>query len=151
MTFEDLCFVWFSALLLNTSCVDVFVNLTTKCLCFIFNLFCFSLSRQRSFPSCTPQRASGASRPRPSPSPRRTKPSLEETSFEGRQTEMDGERGANLFRDVNKIKEPDMIKHEVHYKGNVNLSPDPFIIKNTEPSLGGGGTPGEFMRPTSSI
>lgn len=41
-----------------------------------------------------------------------------------------GARGRNPFRDVNKIKEPDMIKHEVHYKGNVNLSPDPFIIKN---------------------
>ncbi len=62
-----------------------------------------------------------------------------------------GERGRNPFRDVNKIKEPDMIKHEVHHKGNVNLSPDPFIIKNSEPSLGGGGTPSEFMRPTSSI
>ena len=39
------------------------------------------------------------------------------------QTDGDG-RGArqNPFRDVNKIKEPDMIKHEVHYKGNVNLS-----------------------------
>lgn len=51
-----------------------------------------------------------------------------------------GER-QNPFRDVNKIKEPDMIKHEVHYKGNVNLSPDPFIIKNSEPSLGGTETP----------
>jgi len=51
-----------------------------------------------------------------------------------------GERARNPFRDVNKIKEPDM-KHEVHYKGNVNLSPAPFIIKNSEPSLGGSETP----------
>lgn len=77
-------------------------------------------------------------------SPRRRKGSGQ-TDGDGR-----GER-QNPFRDVNKIKEPDMIKHEVHHKGNVNLSPDPFIIKNSEPSLGGGGTPGEFMRPTSSI
>ncbi|CAB1429411.1 unnamed protein product [Pleuronectes platessa] len=35
----------------------------------------------------------------------------------GGQTDGDG-RGQkqNPFRDVNKIKEPDMIKHEVHYK-----------------------------------
>lgn len=38
-----------------------------------------------------------------------------------------GNRGAdrwrNPFRDINKIKEADMIKHEVQDKGNVNLNP----------------------------
>lgn len=66
--------------------------------------------------------------------------SLEET-FGDRQTEMDGRRARNSFRDVNKIKEPHMIKHEVHYKGNVNLSSDPFIMRNSELLLGSTQTP----------
>lgn len=97
------------------------------------------------FPSCLCA-AAGA---RPSAAPPRTKCSLEEPSG-GRQTEMDGGRGTNPFRDVNKIKEPDMIKHEVHHKGNVNLSSDPFIIKHRE-RRSAARQRGEFMRPTSSI
>lgn len=50
--------------------------------------------------------------------------------FGRRQTEMDARRAH-----LNKILQADMIKHEVHYKGNVNLKPLPFIIKNTEPAL----------------
>lgn len=33
------------------------------------------------------------------------------------------DRWRNPFRDINKIKEADMIKHEVQDKGNVNLNP----------------------------
>lgn len=98
------------------------------------------------FPSCFAAAGqSAASRPQV---PRPSAPPSEDEALVGVDvgrgaTDGDGraERTRNPFRDVNKIKEPDMIKHEVHHKGNVNLSPDPFIIKNTEPALGCGGTP----------
>lgn len=94
----------------------------------------------QSFPSSLSAGEAAAADSRPSAAPRRTKQSLEE-AFGADRRRWTGERGRNPFRDVNKIKEPDMIKHEVHYKGNVNLSPDPFIIKNSEPSLSGRQTP----------
>lgn len=61
-----------------------------------------------------------------------------------------GESGRNPFRDVNKIKEPDMIKHEVHHKGNVNLSRILSLSKTVSRRSAPRNT-GEFMRPTSSI
>ncbi|KAM3591797.1 uncharacterized protein V6R79_007665 [Siganus canaliculatus] len=43
-----------------------------------------------------------------------------ETDGDGRgQMETDGDDSRNPFADVNKIKEPDMMKHEEHHKGNV--------------------------------